>query len=83
MLRRIAGPRIVAGGRSVRSDPHTVTCDALGQAQKAGGQPAWTRFRCVQPTFPAGSVAGPDAIFDVQPTGPKTFTVLRAQLTHY
>ena len=34
-------------------------------------------------TFPPGSVAGPDAIFIVQPAGPRGFTVAHARFTHY
>src|SRR5215208_6234077 len=59
VLRRIAGRRIRVEGRSVRVDPATVTCGGIGMpAGSVGGEDAWTRFRCVQPTFPAGAVAG-------------------------
>jgi hypothetical protein len=83
VLRRIAGHRVVAGGRTIQIDPDTVTCDGLGAAETRRGEAAWVKFRCVQPTFPPGSVAGPDAIFEVLPTGAETFTVANAQLTHY
>jgi hypothetical protein len=83
VLRRIGGRKIVAGGRTIRIDPATVTCDGLGPAQSRHGQPAWVSFRCVQPTFPRGSVAGPDAIFEVVPTGAETYTVAGGRLTHY
>jgi hypothetical protein len=37
----------------------------------------------VQPTFPPGSVAGPDAIFFVEPTGRRTLVVVDASFTTY
>jgi hypothetical protein len=83
VLRRIAGERIRAGGRIVQIDPSTVTCVGEGTATTRAGRPAWTAFRCVQPTFPSGAVAGPDAIFEVRPTGERTFAVVGARLSHY
>jgi len=84
VLRRIAGRRIRVEGRSVRIDPATVTCGGLGTpAGVVGGKDAWTRFRCVQPTFPAGAVAGPDAIFFVEPRGPRRFEVAESHFTRY
>lgn len=84
VMRRIAGRRIAVGDRKVRVDPGTVVCGGVG-APAAGhdGRPAWSRFRCLQPTFPPGSVAGPDAVFFVEPTGPRTYTVTGARLTRY
>jgi hypothetical protein len=83
VLRRIAGHRIVVAGQTVKIDPATVTCDGLGTPTTHGGAEEWARFRCVQPTFPPGSVVGPDAIFVVQPTGPRRFTVTGSRLTRY
>jgi hypothetical protein len=84
LLRRIAGRRIAVGGRKVRVDPGTVVCGGVGPpAAKRNGRPAWTRFRCLQPTFPSGSVVGPDAVFVVQPTGARTFAITSARLTRY
>lgn len=83
VLRRIAGRRIVVAGKTVRIDPATVTCGGLGAPVRKDGRRAWARFRCVQPTFPPGSVVGPDAIFTVQPAGPRRFTVADARLTRY
>jgi hypothetical protein len=84
VLRRIAGRRISASGRKVRIDPGTVVCGGVGApATRRRGRPAWARFRCLQPTFPPGSVAGPDAVFVVEPTGPRTYTITGARLTHY
>ena len=50
---------------------------------RRAGEPAWRRFRCVQPTFPAGGLAGPDAVFVVRPTGRRTFAVSGQRLTRY
>lgn len=83
VLRRIAGHRVVVAGKSVRIDPATVTCVGVGAPARRGGRREWARFRCVQPTFPPGSVVGPDAIFTVQPAGPRDFTVADAHFTRY
>jgi hypothetical protein len=84
LLRRLAGRRIVVAGRGVRIDPATVVCGGVGPSQTVrAGQPAWARFRCLQPTFPPGSVVGPDAIFVVRVTGRRTFAVTGARLTRY
>lgn len=84
VLRRIDGRRIRVGDRTVRVDRGTVACGGVGRATaRRGGEPAWPRFRCVQPTFPPGSVAGPDAIFFVEPTGRRTLKVTGARLTSY
>jgi hypothetical protein len=83
VLQRLAGQRIRVGGRAVQIDPSTVTCVGEGTATTRDGRPAWTGFRCVQPTFPPGAVAGPDAIFEVRPTGERTFAVVDARLSHY
>jgi hypothetical protein len=84
LLRQIAGRRLVVGGRTVRIDADTVVCGGVGQpTAQSRGRPAWSRFNCLQPTFPPGVVVGPDVVFIVQPTGPRTFTVVGARLTHY
>src|SRR3954465_98503 len=84
VLRRIAGRRVRGGGRSVRIAPATRPCGGLGTpAGAVGGKDAWTRFRCVQPTFPAGAVAGPDAIFFVEPRGPQRFEAAESPFTRY
>jgi hypothetical protein len=83
VLRRIDGRRIVVAGKTVPIDPATVTCGGIGPPVLRDGQREWARFRCVQPTFPTGSVAGPDAIFIVQPAGPRGFTVANARFTRY
>jgi hypothetical protein len=84
LLRQIAGRRILVGGRTVQIDPDTVVCGGVGRpAAQQRGRPAWSRFSCLQPTFPPGAVVGPDAVFFVQPTGGRTFDVVGARLTHY
>lgn len=84
MIEQLAGHRLRVAGRTVRIDPQTVTCGGVGRpASRQGGEPAWTSFRCVQPTFPPGSVAGPDAILIVEPTGRRSFAVTSRRLTRY
>jgi hypothetical protein len=84
VLRRLEGRRIRVGGQMVGIDPATVTCGGVGRpTTRVHGKPAWIRFRCVQPTFPPGSVAGPDVIFVVEPTGARTLVVRERRLTSY
>jgi hypothetical protein len=84
VLRHLEGRSIRVAGRKVRLDGATLTCGGVGRPQsRVRGVPAWTRFRCVQPTFPPGEVAGPDAIFFAAPTGPRTLAVTHAGLTSY
>jgi len=84
VLRRISGRRIRVAGRVVRIDPATVTCGGLGgPAGRPGGKAVWTRFRCVQPTFPKGTLVGPDVIFVAEPRGERALDVSGARLTHY
>ena len=75
VVERLAGTRIHVGDRTVPIDAATLTCGGEGRARRRGGALLWTRFRCVQPTFPAGAVAGPDAVFVVVPTSPRTLVV--------
>jgi len=83
VVARLAGERLRVAGTTVPIDPATLTCGGEGPEGRRGAAPAWTRFRCVQPTFPPGEVAGPDAVFLVEPTGPRTFVVRGARLTAY
>jgi hypothetical protein len=83
VVTRLTGERIRVAGTTVPIDPATLTCGGEGPEGRRGATPAWTRFRCVQPTFPRGEVAGPDAVFLVEPTGPRTFVVRGARLTTY
>ena len=84
LLRRLEGRRVRVRERTVRIDGGTVACGGVGRpARRKQGEPAWTRFRCVQPTFPPGSVAGPDAILIVEPVGPRAVVVTGRRLTSY
>lgn len=84
VIRRLAGRRIRVQGRIVRVDPDTVTCGGLGRAAgSVGGKDTWSRFRCVQPTFPAGAVVGPDAIFFVEPRDSQRVGLTGSHFTRY
>jgi len=84
LLEHIAGRRIKVAGRTIRIDAGTATCDGLGRpSQRRHDEPAWTRFRCIQPTFPSGSVAGPDLVFVVQSVPPRDLVVTRRHFTSY
>jgi hypothetical protein len=84
VLGDIRGRAIEADGRTVRVDPRTVVCGGVGRPSgRRHGRPAWTRFRCIQPTFPAGSVAGPDLIFTVRSVPPGDFVVTDRHFTSY
>lgn len=82
--KHIAGRRIKAARRTIRIDAGTVACVGLGRpSQRRQHKPAWTRFRCIQPTFPPGSVAGPDLILVVQSVAPRNLVVTRRHFTSY
>ncbi len=84
VLRRLTGRRVRVAGRRLRIDRSTLTCGGVGApTARVGGEDAWTRFRCVQPTFPAGELVGPDAIFVVEARGRRTFAVTRGRLSRY
>jgi hypothetical protein len=84
LLRRLDGRRVRVRGQAVRLDPATLTCGGVGRARPGRhGAPAWTSFRCIQPTFPRGAVAGPDLVFTVVPTGARRFAISGARLTRY
>jgi hypothetical protein len=84
VLRRLEGRRVRVGGQTVRTDAATLTCGGVGvPTTRVHGEPAWIRFRCVQPTFPPGSVAGPDLIFIVEPSRARTLVVSERRLTSY
>jgi hypothetical protein len=84
ILSRIHGVVVRVDGRRVRLDAATVTCGGIGRPiTRVRSEPAWGRFRCLQPTFPAGTVAGPDAVLVIEPTGRRTFEVVDRWLTRY
>jgi hypothetical protein len=83
LVRRLRGRIIDLEGRRVPIDPTTITCQGVGRAQRRDHTLAWKGFHCVQPTFPDGVVAGPDAVFDVHPTGPRSLHVAAARFVRY
>ena len=83
LVRRLRGRIIHVEGRRVAVDRTTITCVGVGRAQRRDHTLAWTGFHCVQPTFPAGAIAGPDAVFDVYPTGPRTLQIAAARFARY
>jgi hypothetical protein len=84
VLRRLTGRRVRVAGRRLRIDRSTLTCGGVGgPTARVDGEAAWTRFRCVQPTFPPGELVGPDAIFFLEPRGPRTFAVTGGRFSRY
>jgi hypothetical protein len=83
LLRRIAGEPLWIDGRRVRIDPTTVTCGGEGHGSRRGRDRVWERFTCVQPTFFGAGVAGPDAVFRVQPTGARSFRITDQRFSRY
>ena len=83
LLRRLAGEVVVVEGRRVQIDRATITCRGDGPASRQGHKLAWQSFRCIQPTFGGEGPAGPDAVFRVQPTGPRSFRIMDARFTRY
>jgi hypothetical protein len=83
VLRWLTGRRVRIEGRSVRIDPSTLTCGGVGRSSRRHGTRVWSRFRCIQPTLSAGSVAGPDAIFFVEPAGRRSFAIAGGHFTAY
>jgi hypothetical protein len=84
VMRRLDGRRITVDGRGVRIDRSTLVCGGIGRpSDRRRGRPVWVRFRCVQPTFPPGAVAGPDAILVVAPAGRRRLVVIESRLTGY
>jgi hypothetical protein len=79
----LRGRIIYVEGRRVAVDRTTITCGGVGPSSGATHTLAWTGFHCVQPTFPAGAIAGPDAVFDVYPTGPRTLRIAAARFGRY
>jgi hypothetical protein len=83
LVRTLAGSRIRVQGRVVRLDAGTLTCLGEGGGQRGADGRVWTEFSCIQPTFPSDQLAGPDAIFRVQATGPAKFLVTDATFSRY
>jgi hypothetical protein len=83
LLRRLAGEVVQVEGRRVHIDRATITCQGDGPGSRHGHKRAWQSFSCIQPTFGGKGPAGPDAVFRVQPTGPRSFRITRARFTRY
>jgi hypothetical protein len=84
LLAAIGGRHIRVDGHTIRIDRATVACGGIDRAAgRVHGRPAWTRFSCIQPTFPRGSVAGPDLDFVVESAAPHRLVVVRRRLTSY
>jgi hypothetical protein len=82
--RRLHGRTIRIDGRRILLDRATLTCGGIGPAvDRTGGARSWTRFRCVQPTFPRGSVVGPDAVFFVEPHAGEAYAVRDGRMSSY
>jgi hypothetical protein len=83
LLRRLAGEVVHVEGRRVHIDRATITCQGDGPGSRHGHKLAWQSFSCIQPTFGGEGPAGPDAVFRVQPTGPRSFRITRARFMRY
>jgi hypothetical protein len=83
VVRRLAGRVVTINGRQVRIDRATVTCGGDGRGTRRGHTLVWRRFVCTQPTFPGTAVAGPDAVFRVEPAGVRSFRITEARFTRY
>jgi hypothetical protein len=84
VLKAVAGRHVHVDGKTVRIDPATVTCGGSGDpVRRRRGAPEWTRFNCIQPTFPKGQVAGPDLLFVVESVPPRGFRITHRYLTKY
>lgn len=84
VLEAVAGRHIHVNGKTVRVDPATVTCGGSGDpVRRRRGSPEWTRFNCIQPTFPEGEVAGPDVLFVVESVAPRGFRITHRYMTKY
>lgn len=83
LLRRLAHAVVRVEGRRVRLDRSTLTCDGEGAGARHGRHMAWARFTCIQPTFGGREVAGPDAVFVVEPTGRRKIRISGARFTRY
>lgn len=73
VMRRLHGRRIRVDRVSVRLDRETLACGRAGR----------DRLRCVQPTFPADRLVGPDATFFVHRNSAGRLVIRGARLTSY
>jgi hypothetical protein len=83
LVAHLTGRQIRIAGTAVRLDAATLTCHGVGQPTTRPTGTAWAEFRCIQPTFPPDSVAGPDAIFTVRPVDAGRLEITGARMTGY
>jgi hypothetical protein len=83
LVRRLAGNPIRVEGRAVRLDAGTLTCSGDGDGRWQAGRRVWAHFSCIQPTFPPGEFAGPDALFHAHATGQASFVITDASFSRY
>jgi hypothetical protein len=83
LVQRLSGKHIVVGAKKVVIRADTLTCEGEGRPVFRTGARMWKHFRCTQPTFPPGSLVGPDAIFRVHVVGRTKFVITDAHFTHY
>jgi hypothetical protein len=83
LVRRLADNPIRVEGRAVRLDARTLTCSGDGDGRWQAGRRVWAHFSCIQPTFPPGQIAGPDALFHAHATGQASFVITDASFSRY
>ena len=83
LMRELERRRIRVQGHMIRLDAATITCGGEGRGRVRAGRRRWTHFRCVQPTFPRGTFAGPDAVFRVHASRGRRLVASDGRLTRY
>jgi hypothetical protein len=83
LFQRLEGTRIAIGSKRVPVRLDTLACQGEGSSVVRNGARAWKHFRCTQPTFPAGVLVGPDAIFRVHVVGRTKYLITDAHFARY
>jgi len=83
LVERLSDRRVRIGHRIVVLRADTLTCAGEGTSVVRHGSRMWTRFHCIQPTFPKGSLVGPDALFRVHVTSTRSYVVIDARMARY
>jgi hypothetical protein len=83
LFQRLDGTRVAIGSKRVPIRLDTLTCQGEGQGVMRHGARAWKHFHCTQPTFPAGALVGPDAIFRVHVLGRTKYLITDAHFARY
>lgn len=81
IMRRLYGRRLRVDHKSVVIDRATLACGREGTVRV--GKQRRIRLGCLQPTFPPGTLVGPDAIFFVHTTPAGRVVVTNARLSSY